>query len=177
VGPAVRVGCERQAFSLLSFLMKDRTLPAAFLASFLSIARGQLGVIESSENSGDRIRQFQSVTWLDPGPWPWCAAFVCWCLSKASPCPPGLPLPNTPRAFGLEAWGRENGFFVSSPASPTHAGDLVIFSFSHVGIVESTGPRHVSSIEGNTPSPTGHLDGVFRRRRSFSLIRSIVHLS
>ncbi|MEI8082747.1 MAG: permease, partial [Actinomycetes bacterium] len=42
----------------------------------------QVGVREVGNNGGTQVRAYQGATDLDPGAWPWCAAFVCWCLRE-----------------------------------------------------------------------------------------------
>lgn len=163
--------------------MPNKSLPPEYTAAVLETARGELGVMEDPPHANPRIRAYQSATWLEPGVWSWCAAFVCWCLktaAKGQTLPPWFVRPTTPRAFALELWAKGLGLRVSCP--PTGAagspGDLVIFRFSHVGIVESADRETLTTIEGNTDGDDdGPRDGVFRCHRRLSLVRCIIHLT
>lgn len=156
--------------------------PPKFRFHLVESAVSFLGVREVGTNGGKQVRLFQSATSLKPGDWPWCAAFVCFCYREAAArfCPGALPTrPVTPRAFGFESWGKDHALFLSRPSS-VRQGDILVFSFSHVGIATasfSLSSPYVLSVEGNTNSK-GHRDGdgVFIRNRSFSSIRSIVRL-
>lgn len=161
--------------------MPRKILPSEFLCAVMDTARREIGVKETSENIGQRIQRYQSATWMEPGPWPWCAAFIAWCFHAAAlrcPPPPWFHSPTTPRAFSLENWGRSVGFLLSTVPAPAAPGDIVIFNFSHVGFLESPGRPRLTTIEGNTPGDHRAVrDGVFRCHRLPSLVRSIIHLS
>ena len=153
--------------------------PKGFVSRFVRIARWMVGVVESGgENRGADVSAIQRMTWLPPGPWPWCAAFVCWCYAASSlgfRCHGSRP--DTPRAFGFEEWGRERAQVIANP-SAVMVGDIVMFQFSHVGIVSAVyaGGRF-SSIEGNTNSVGSREgDGVFIRDRALACVRSLVRL-
>ena len=149
-----------------------------FVASLVAIAKGEVGVRESGSNRGVRVELYQKSTWMEPGPWPWCAAFVCWCLRQAhSIAPTVAPLPDTPRAFEFEKWGRLYFDLVKSPESVGY-GDLVIYDFSHIGIAcTASRSGKVWVVEGNTDGSGGRDgDGVYLRRRSLGSIRSVVKL-
>jgi hypothetical protein len=59
-------------------------------------------------------------------------------------------------------------------------GDIVVFDFSHVGIVESESGSHIVTLEGNTngrgdrDSESG--DGVWRKTRSKSIARNFIRI-
>ena len=54
------------------------------LLSLVDIAKKEVGVREEEgkNNIGTEIQIYQSATWLAPGSWPWCAAFMCWVLRE-----------------------------------------------------------------------------------------------
>ena len=51
----------------------------------IGIAEQEVGVREQppGSNTGPRVRAFQAVTELGGTGWPWCAAFIEWCLERA----------------------------------------------------------------------------------------------
>lgn len=160
------------------------TLPERLLA----FAREEVGVLEESPNSGDRIRWYQSATALSPGAWPWCAAFVAQCLNLAIDAAGPVDL-NTEarrhnwrcrsaRAYDWEQWAAARGLQILDENAPLRPGDIVTFDFSHIGIVESeSGPHRVITIEGNTNADGSREgDGVYRRTRKRTLIRRVIRL-
>ena len=162
----------------------------------LEIATHEVGVHEDGGNNrGPHIVEYQSATWLKPAPWPWCAAFICWILREWLKSPAVLAKlslrnnkeaenwrPKTAGAFDFERWAKEKGFAVMNKKSLAKAGDIVIFDFSHIGLVvkDQISPDTIECIEGNTngggqrDSNTG--DGVWRKRRAASLVRSFIRI-
>ena len=148
------------------------------------IAHGEIGVKEEGgNNQGGRIVEYQKSTWLDPAPWPWCAGFICWVFQKAldgHQLPKGVERPRTAGAWDFENWAKKQGRDVKTikPASKAKvkAGDIVIFTFSHIGLAaKDEGGGYVETIEGNTgPSGGRDGDGVWSKRRPKSKIRSII---
>lgn len=170
---------------------------AALRRQLVAIACGKVGCHETGGNNlGADVVLFQLATALAPGPWPWCAAFVDWCirewlriepvraaLSLASPREAEAWRPRTARAYGFEAWGAAAGLQVLPENAVARAGDLVTFDFSHVGIVAVDQPAHsgiIDTIEGNTngagarDSASG--DGVWRKIRAVGLVHRYVRL-
>lgn len=132
------------------------------LAMIVSIARGDLGILEGSES------------WKKYGQsGPWCAAFVSWVLKQAGWTDFTSHSCNSWRNWLMRAgkWGAQGSY------SPK-AGDLVIFDWEgdgvadHIGIVTANGGSTVYTIEGNTGDPTGRTskDGVFNKSRSVGSI-------
>ncbi len=172
---------------------------SSVIAAAVQIAAGEVGVREAGQNSGARVREYQSATWLPPGPWPWCAAFICWVLREAARvAPPKWKLPKTAGAYDFENWARDihpqtgkpmarsggaaTGIQVIKPApAEILVGDIVIFQFSgggHIGIAASTSRGNTfETIEGNTnDGGSREGDGVFRRERSHDFLRSVIRL-
>ena len=147
-----------------------------FKSALVRVARGELGVRESGRNSGERVRAYQSTTWLEPGSWPWCAAFVCWVVRVAAlrhPLP--FPLPDTPRAVELATkWAKGRTSLVKNP-SLVVPGDIVVFRFDsghHCGIVSvgSGESGMFKCVEGNTDGSGGRDgDGVYERTRKLGV--------
>lgn len=155
-------------------------------AKLAEIAISQVGTLEEGGNNrGAKVREYQSATYLAPGDWPWCAAFVCWCIREwRQTFLESWDRPNTPRAFGFEAWAKEQGFPVFGERAAVKAGDIIVFDMSHVGIAVASAPagsKHIETVEGNTgvvglrDSASG--DGVFRKKRPRPMVRSIIRLT
>jgi hypothetical protein len=163
-------------------------------STFAKIAEDELGVREEGgPNKGPRIRQYQSATWLEPESWPWCAAFVCWVIQQ------GLKLPDVRRSLGIVAeddamrwrpktagaydfanWAKKRSLAVLSENNDCYRGDIVIFDFSHIGLVVQDAPatsEFIQTIEGNTNglgSRDG--DGVFLKKRRRELVKSFIRI-
>jgi hypothetical protein len=168
------------------------------LEMLVSIAEKEVGVIETPEknNTGKDIVKYQEATWLTPAAWSWCAAFMCWILRE------WLSLPNVQRilklntpkeiqawrcrdasAFGWEKWATKNKLPILPETSLAKKGDIVIFDFSHIGIVvenQATLSSPIKTIEGNTngsgdrDSVKG--DGVWRKSRTPSLTKCYIRI-
>ena len=158
------------------------------LNDLVEIARKQLGTEEDPKhkNTGSSILKYQASTSLAGQGWPWCAAFVDWCVQQFAKEDNKIThAPRTPSAFGLIAWGNDNHFKVFDPpiGSPDDVtpepGDIVVYEFSHTGIVSKNGdPTHdFYAIEGNT-NPGGGRDGyeVAERGRNYSSVRKFIRL-
>lgn len=151
------------------------------------IAEREIGVREiGGNNRGPRVREYQSATWTEPGVWPWCAAFVCWCMKLWIESPSIAPMidfyrPKTTGAFDFIRWAKDNGLTVVGENEPCRRGDLVVFDFSHIGIVAADSERgEVESVEGNTngkgerDSESG--DGVWRKFRERHYVKAFIRL-
>ena len=166
-----------------------------FQASFAAVAAGgkslasRLGEILMTKegvreiplnsNRGPDVEAFQASTWLSGTGWAWCAAYVCWGireLGKEFALP--FARPETAAAYGFEEWAKQQGLKLFKPAGKILAGDIVIFTFSHIGVaVADEAGGYIETIEGNTDSGGSREgNGAYRRRRAKSLIRSHVRL-
>lgn len=154
------------------------------------------GVVETGGNNrGPRIVEYQTTTWLPPGPWPWCAAFVCWCIYETLRTlalkPTTWKRPRTAGAYDFENWaqglhphGRNDGWALLSRKQTPRRGDIVTFTWSHIGIVldydaktqtlttaeGNTFPRAATSDRNNVRLP----DGVYRQTRKRSQVRRLI---
>ena len=157
------------------------------------IATSQVGFLEHGTNTGAKVIQYQRATDLRGTGWPWCAAFVCWCVQKWASDPavweeiqrqlrptltPDRWRPQTASAFGFEAWARSRRCKVLPRKADLKTGDLMIFSMSHIGIVaddDSTGK--IYTVEGNTGATGGRDgDGVWAKVRRRSEARSFIRI-
>jgi hypothetical protein len=162
-----------------------------FIEKFVDIAKTQLGITEQGgNNSGIEITKYQLATWLTPGGWPWCCAFIAWVLKEF------LKDEQIRQHFGIKetethnwrcrgancndwlAWAKKHGFYVTDESEPAKAGDIVIFDFSHIGIVTADqlpGKDYIETIEGNTNSKGSRDgDGVYLKTRKTNLVRNYI---
>jgi hypothetical protein len=140
----------------------------------LGIAAGEIGVTEYPPNSNN----VKYNTWMygkevSGSAFPWCMAFVQWCYNKA-----GKRLPYiTASCSGLLNWYKANRPECIT-AKPV-AGDIVIYSFGHTGIFESSSGDYITAIEGNTSAgdsgSQSNGGGVFRRKRKKSTVTAYIH--
>ena len=155
----------------------------------LELARKEIGVTEiNGTNCGPRVTEYKSSTWLSPTKsWPWCAAFICWLVREAMTAEgvketKTFKRPRTAGAFDFENWSLSQG-------SETHTkkphkndllpGDIVVFTFSHIGIVEVAPDKDgvVICIEGNTDGSGSREGGaVLRKKRRVDQIRSRIRV-
>lgn len=164
-----------------------------FTEELVRVATSQIGVREiSGNNKGPMIVEYQKTTWLKPSPWPWCAAFITWCIketlnSKDVKSELGITTltqsnkwrPRTASAWDFDNWGEGVGFSILTENDKAKAGDIVTFDFSHIGIViEDQVGDSIVTVEGNTnnkgerDSLSG--DGVWKKTRHWKLIRTLI---
>ena len=125
------------------------------IQKMIQIASAEVGIREAEvNNTGARIVEYQGATWLQPGAWPWCAAFICWIMRellededvreylKTYFNRPELTFAQAEKvrcrdasAFGWEKWATAHGFQHFSEDNLAKAGDFVVFDFSHIGLV------------------------------------------
>lgn len=139
------------------------------------IASHEVGVMESGgNNQGTPFTRYQKSNGAT-GPEPWCGDFMAFCYRAAGSSA------VTRLWASVYYLGRIAG--VVKTSSPQR-GDLVRFTFSHVGMfVERAGSGEIRTIEGNTgssgaesDSATGG-DGVYRKVRSTSLVDDYRHIT
>lgn len=162
--------------------------PQAVLAD---IAKQYIGVAETGDNlAGDSkalLAIFKADTLKINGKtdgYPWCAAFVSYCvqkLCKQSTFFSGLIPPREASVNRLlTVWAKGNHCLIftnkSSDFKP-QKGDIVVFTFSHVGIVEEVKNNTLVTVEGNT-NEAGSREGtmVARKTRAKSIVRSYIRL-
>lgn len=145
------------------------------------IARGELGVHETSTNRGPGIEKYWKATDYPEGykeREPWCAAFVAWCVAqylgmtaarpKSAAVSKWVP---TALKLGWQVFGPRDGLYFP------RAGDIAVFTFSHIGLVEDFTGHDVVTIEGNTDEDGGR-EGkeVARRKRMLKVCRSFIRV-
>lgn len=166
------------------------------IQELVKIANSQVGTKEQGgNNKGAEIIKYQQATWLKPDAWPWCAAFICWCIRewlKIESVKASLKFtdaiitkwrPRTAGAFDFLNWAKDQKLKVFDEKLLAKAGDIVIFDFSHIGLVvedQKPNSKEIICIEGNTnnkgerDSESG--DGVWKKTRSTSLVREYIRI-
>lgn len=159
----------------------------------IRIARGEVGVREvGGANRGPRVVEFQRATWLEPGPWPWCAAFTCWVLREALKTDPGKAYIRNKNveqwrcrdasAFGWIGWAKAKGLAVGRTP---RRGDFVVYDFNgpkqgggHIGLVEAVlADGRFRTVEGNTNGEGSREgDGVYEKTRSVNSAVGFIRL-
>jgi len=151
----------------------------------VKIARKEIGVSEvRGTNRGPRVDDYQRATWLDEKDWAaWCAAFVCWCVREAMALggPYTFKRPRTAGAWDFERWSKEQdkSTQTSRNVAVIKAGDIVIFTHSHIGIaVEDSHHGTVQTVEGNG-NLQGSRDGgsVVEQTRPLALIKARIRFT
>jgi hypothetical protein len=82
-------------------------------------------------------------------------------------------------AFGWDEWARDGHAraFDADDGVTLHAGDIVVFSFSHIGILYDDAPGSLFTIEANTNDAGGRDgDGIWQKTRAPRLVRRFVRL-
>jgi len=158
------------------------------------IAKDDVGQIESSRNQGPAMKRYWPATSYPEGyanREPYCAAAVCYWVREWLKDPEVLSaLGMTPTkaeswrcksagAFAWFDWAKKRGLLTMTDgaANTLHAGDIMIFDMSHIGIVFNDSGSEVFTIEANT-GPTGGRDGdgVWEKVRQRSLARNFIRL-
>lgn len=153
----------------------------------LDIAEGELGIVETSRNQGPGIEKYWTATSYPDGyenREPYCAAAVCWIVKQAMADDKWtFRAPKSATAFGFEDWSYAQDASTNTKKKPRgdiQKGDLIVFTFSHIGIATSSPNKDgiFSTIEANT-GPNGERDGdgVWRKRRHFDLVRSRIRFT
>lgn len=151
--------------------------------TLVKIALVEVGTEEvNGTNCGPRVNQYKAATKLPPKEaWPWCAAFVCWCVQKAMEVEgvketKTFKRPTTAGAFDFKNWSlrQDDSTNTKSPhRNDIQAGDIVIFTFSHIGIATGSPAADgtVATVEGNTDTAGSREGGgVYRKRRALAKI-------
>lgn len=121
--------------------------------SIVAIAQSQIGVSESYDNCNcGEVTKYGGATGQ-----PWCAYFVSWVYRQA-----GYNMPSIGGAKVLYDWFGANQIQIPKSSGGPEPGDIIYFSYGHVGIVESFENGIIHTIEGNVSSHS-----VARRNHSF----------
>ena len=155
----------------------------------VELAKKEVGVEEiGGTNCGPRVNEYKAATWLPADQaWPWCAAFIDWLVMRAMEEESGRKFtferPRTAGAWDLENWSmKQDGSTwtkLNPQASDIVAGDIVIFTFSHVGLaIDSPAKGLVQTVEGNSNAQGSREGGgVWKQTRKLSQIRSRIRFT
>lgn len=154
----------------------------------VELAKKEVGVEEiGGTNCGPRVNEYKAATWLPyEESWAWCAAFIDWLVMRAmeeSGKKYTFARPRTAGAWDLENWSmKQDGstwLKLNPQASDIVAGDIVIFTFSHVGLaIDSPAKGLVQTVEGNSNAQGSREGGgVWKQTRKLSQIRSRIRFT
>ena len=158
--------------------------------ALVKVAAAEIGTEEvNGSNCGPHVNEYKAATNLPPAEsWPWCAAFVCWCVREAMQMTGTAETKTFKRPRTAGAWDFENWSLAQDATTSTkkphrndiQAGDIVIFKFSHIGIAVSAPDKNgkVMTIEGNTDGQGSREGGaVLRKSRNVLAIRSRIRFT
>lgn len=164
---------------------------SALLPSLVaSIAESKVGLREKGgANQGPDIQEFFNADSYDPNGsktgdsgYAWCAAFVCRIVQLAMQKAGKnftFQRPTTPGAWDFIRWSlaQDNSTWTKqSPGTDIQRGDIIVFTFSHIGISTSgvdPSDNTFHTVEGNTNSEGSREgDGVYRKVRRTSQVRA-----
>lgn len=153
--------------------------PQAIIAD---IAETEIGVREVTRNQAPAIEKYWTATSYADGMAnrePWCSAFVAWCVQTARVCDGILRVGRRPDFAAVRQWvpwAVENGGMILRPEKAKR-GDIVVFTFSHIGIVTGIDAGVLWTVEGNTnEAGMREGDGVYRRRRGHDSVSAVIRL-
>jgi hypothetical protein len=172
--------------AILNTLSSSSPAPSSDQIStrMVTLAQEQIGVSEiDGTNCGPIVDKYKAATWLDSTKgWPWCAAFICWLIRETIKGEEvSFDRPETAGAWDFENWARkQEGVELRKPTNhDIKAGDIVIFTFSHIGLAvkDMDLSGYVTTIEGNTNGEGSREGGaVLEKRRHVSKIRSRIRI-
>lgn len=164
---------------------------------FVAIARTNVGKLESSRNNGSWIKPLWTATSYPAGyeeRQPYCASGVAWALREWLKDPEVLKALNLTAAQAekwrcksascfradnsWETWARQNSLLLPKTTAVLHAGDLIIYSFSHIETYVTDLPDgKFTAIAYNSDSGGSRDgDGCFEKPRTRAKIRSIIRM-
>ena len=154
----------------------------------VELAKKEVGVEEiGGTNCGPRVNEYKAATWLPPDQaWPWCAAFIDWLVMTAmaeSGQKYTFERPRTAGAWDLENWSMKQDGSTWTKLNPQAGdiapGDIVIFTFSHVGLAIGTPAKGVvETVEGNSNAQGSREGGgVWKQTPKLSKIRSRIRFT
>lgn len=151
------------------------------IGQVLQTARNEIGVREvGTSNTGKRVQSYQAATTLGGTGWPWCAAFVAWCMKYAlgNDLAQTVWIPTASCDLILD-WATRKGIISTTPIAGCVG--LVMASrhdATHTFIVTAVDndDETFSTIEGNTNNDgSAEGNGVYTRTRRFENRYLFVH--
>jgi len=176
----------------LDGIMGDLTLSASAdysahrsgLLDLATVAARDIGLQESprGSNRGPGIRKFFEADDLVIGGqtdgYAWCASAVSYWVQEYLDDignPNGIKPPRIAAVAIFPVWAKQNNLPVLT--SKPQRGDIVVFQFSHIGVVRHVDLRGILTIEGNT-NDEGSREGyeVAARRRKLSECKLFIRI-
>lgn len=162
----------------------------------IDIAALDVGQTETSRNHGPAIEKYWPATSYPDGyknREPYCAAAVCywvreWLKSDGVCAAIGMSLEpalqwrcRSAAAYGWLDWAKQKKLRILSddPGETLHTGDIVVFDFSHIGILENDSKTRILTIEANTGPPSKSQrdgDGIYRKDRPKEVARAFIRI-
>lgn len=161
----------------------------------INIAKLDVNKTEVSRNQAPWIKKFWPFTSYGASGHtnrePYCAAAVSYWVAQWLKDPEVLAaLKMTPkqaeafrcksaRAFDWLEWGKSKKLLVMNDSSEhvLHTGDVVIYDFSHIGIVYDDAKDRIMTVEANTgPAPGNEGDGCYLKNRPREVARGFVRI-
>jgi len=157
-----------------------------------SIAKEYYGAKEAGNNLAGDDPKMQEIfeaddLWLQgrTDGYPWCAAFISLCVQKLlqeqSQYYQHITPPRLASVSRFYIWAKRQNCIITKPDKNSVfvpvIGDIVVFTFSHIGIITSYDNGTIITIEGNT-SESGSREGtiVMQKERCPSVIRAFIRL-
>ena len=147
------------------------------IETFVGVLHGEIGVRESGDNSGARVREYQAATTLGGSHFPWCAALLCFAL-KQTEKKHSIDIPWTYSASCDVLWadGKARGILRPTPqrgdiglVRAKRGGGYSSADAIHTFAVSKVVGSHVETIEGNSNNDGGREGiGVFAHSRPVS---------
>jgi hypothetical protein len=112
----------------------------------------------------------------------WCCAFVSVCIQRLLTISAAYPGVTAPRVVSVHSfrtlWAPGQNCLLFAPGSPhvPHKGDIVVYTFSHIGIVEGTGSGSLQTRRQH--ERTGSREGTTcrRKQRALAQVRTFIRL-
>lgn len=169
----------------------------------VAIARKDVGQKEVSRNRSPAIQKFWPATSYPEGyntkvaPYygraPYCAAALAYWVQQWLKDPEVLKaLGKTPSqaeawrcksagAYAWQDWAEKKGLLVMSDSQShiLHTADIVVYDFSHIGLITNDYKKRIVAIEANTGPPTGSQrdgDGIYEKDRPREIARAFIRL-
>ena len=168
----------------------------------VEIAKRDVGQTELTPNRSPEIAKLWPATFAPElytdmkakpyyGRPPYCAAAMCYWVRewlkdpevltalKMTPSQAEKWRCKSPGAFAWQDWAAKKGLLVldDSQKHTLHAGDIMVFDMSHIGLVETDHEDMVFTVEANTgPSGGRDGDGFWTKARHRSLAKCFIRL-
>lgn len=150
---------DREIISIIPEEPQTEIIQEPIIPEHLQIAKSYTGTVDRGDNTGPDVDRFLSAVGLGPG-YPWCAAFVSYCLDQ--PIDPAVTEPETRSALASDFISRNSmkASHVLMGIKQPQPGDIVIWRrgngiFGHAGFVEGWKKKCGQTVEGNTSPPDG----------------------